>query len=516
MAWAIGTETPSNADRVDSHTAQNAATWNLLPLVLAFGFLLRVAVALNTDIFPHPDVPFQYLEQAHRLTFGYGIIPWEYVYGIRSWIIPGFIALILSTLSAIGLDSPFVYQPIIKLVFCGISLTLPLSVYRITQSLLDETSARLALVATSFWYEIVYVAHTPLADALAAYALFGALLYLFRPPSSSAVLAFGALAGLTLVLRYQLGPPVMVACAIATARWRWSGLSALATLALVLIIAGALDAYTWGLWFSSIVYNLELNFFQDVAGQFSREPAYFYLVALAATSLGAAYIGCLGLLLSWRQTWPLSALGFTVLLVFSLVSHKEVRFIFPLVPIYLIGIAALIAGPLLRVSRRTGTTARITLFLLAPIVLLLMMTATTAGTMLRIERDPLLRSYLLLSARDDVEGVIDESGRRWSLSGGYYYLHKNVPVYRRDMAPTTTIAMVLELPTRFATHWITRSDTAPSADYTLLFQVGDFRVWHRNSDVQQTEIAPGFTTNAPFPMEVENLAAISPKVKARW
>src|SRR4026207_2255575 len=105
MALPIDTETSLNAERVGSHTAKDRATWNLVPLVLAFGFVGRVAVGVRTGLFPHPDVPFQYLEQAHRLTFGYGIIPWEYAYGIRSWIIPGFIAFILSALSAIGLES---------------------------------------------------------------------------------------------------------------------------------------------------------------------------------------------------------------------------------------------------------------------------------------------------------------------------------------------------------------------------------------------------------------------------
>jgi GPI mannosyltransferase 3 len=516
MTQPIATEPSSNAVRVGSHTARNDTTWNLLPFVLAFAFLLRGAVGLGTDMFPHPDVSFQYLEQAHRLTFGYGIIPWEYVYGIRSWIIPGFIALILSALSAIGMDSPLVYQPVVKLIFCGISLVLPLNVYRIAQSILDETSARLAFVATSFWYEIVYVAHTPLADALAAYALFSALMYLFRPPSRTAMLAFGALAGLTLALRYQLGPPVVVACGIAAARWGWRGWPSLITLCVMLILAGALDAYTWGLWFSSIIYNLELNFVQDIAGRFSRDPPNYYLVALATTSLGAAYIGCLGLLLSWRRTWPLSAIGFTLLLMFSLVSHKEERFIFAFVPMYLTGIAALASGPHIRASIRSGPLARIALVLLIPSVLLLILTATTVGTIYKVQRDPLLRSYLFLSERDDVEGIIDDNGSRWFWSPGYYYLHKDVPIYRWDMAPTTTIAMVLEAPTRFATHWITRSDTSPSTDYTLLARIADVRIWRRNSDLHMIEIAPGYTTNAPFPMEAENLVSLSPKVKARW
>ena len=36
----------------------------------------------------HPDETIQYLEQAHRIVFGYGVVPWEFRYFIRSWLIP--------------------------------------------------------------------------------------------------------------------------------------------------------------------------------------------------------------------------------------------------------------------------------------------------------------------------------------------------------------------------------------------------------------------------------------------
>ena len=39
-----------------------------------------------------PDEIFQTLEQAHRLAFGYGIVPWEFRAGARSWLLPGLLA----------------------------------------------------------------------------------------------------------------------------------------------------------------------------------------------------------------------------------------------------------------------------------------------------------------------------------------------------------------------------------------------------------------------------------------
>ena len=58
-----------------------------------FWGIFAVAVALrvlwfNSYSAHHPDELIQYLEQAHRIVFGYGVVPWEFREFIRSWLIP--------------------------------------------------------------------------------------------------------------------------------------------------------------------------------------------------------------------------------------------------------------------------------------------------------------------------------------------------------------------------------------------------------------------------------------------
>ena len=72
-------------------------------LPLLFWLILLVAVALRLSAVTlygthHPDEAFQYLEQGHRLVFDYGLVPWEFRYFIRSWLIP----LMLSVPMALG------------------------------------------------------------------------------------------------------------------------------------------------------------------------------------------------------------------------------------------------------------------------------------------------------------------------------------------------------------------------------------------------------------------------------
>ena len=53
--------------------------WKYLLPVLALAFVARAAIALSGDFVLHPDEIIQYLEPAHRLVFGNGVIYWESV-----------------------------------------------------------------------------------------------------------------------------------------------------------------------------------------------------------------------------------------------------------------------------------------------------------------------------------------------------------------------------------------------------------------------------------------------------
>ena len=99
--------------------------WRLLPAVLALAFAVRAALALAGDFVLHPDEIMQYLEPAHRLAFGNGVVYWEYFYGARSWLVPGAVAGVLKLFDAAGLGQPWWYVDGVKLVFCALSLAIP-------------------------------------------------------------------------------------------------------------------------------------------------------------------------------------------------------------------------------------------------------------------------------------------------------------------------------------------------------------------------------------------------------
>src|SRR5687767_2471691 len=106
------------------------ATYKKLCWLLLAALIVRIAFALTADNLHYPDENFQYLEQAHRLVFGYGIVPWEYRFGVRSWLLPFLLSVPLYVTKWLHLDSPGLYIPLIKCLLCLLSVSLIYSAWR--------------------------------------------------------------------------------------------------------------------------------------------------------------------------------------------------------------------------------------------------------------------------------------------------------------------------------------------------------------------------------------------------
>ncbi len=122
-----------------------------MPCWLAIAFVLRAIVALSGDFVLHPDEIIQYLEPAHGLVFGNGVVFWEYYYGARNWLVPGMVAGVLWLSKLAGVGEPWFYIDAVKLMFCLLSLLIPWGVYHYSRSIVSESAARLALIFACLW-----------------------------------------------------------------------------------------------------------------------------------------------------------------------------------------------------------------------------------------------------------------------------------------------------------------------------------------------------------------------------
>lgn len=297
--------------------------WTVLA-ILAAGLLARAA-AFSPYAINHPDEAIQYLEQAHRLTFGSGVMPWEYRLGMRSWLVP----LLLAGPMWLGdriAPASLLYVILPRLLCAAIALAPLWAAYRIGRQL-SRRHALVALAVLTLWPESVYFSVHVLTETLSVAMFLPAAALLTGERTRGRVVAAGALLGLAVIFRFHYAPAAAVLVAFGLRRrwreWRWLALGAVApTLA-----SGAIDL-AMGQWpFAWMVNNLRYNIVEHRAASFGEFGPQAYLQMLwASWSIALAPI----VWLAWYGARRFPALGWATvanLAVHLLIGHKEYRFI---------------------------------------------------------------------------------------------------------------------------------------------------------------------------------------------
>ncbi|MBF2735765.1 MAG: hypothetical protein ISN26_06820 [Betaproteobacteria bacterium AqS2] len=430
--------------------AEAEPAWRYLPLCLAAALLLRLGLGLFTDAVIYPEELQQYLEQGHRFAFGYGVTTWEWEYGARSPLLPGFIALLLLPFKWTGLDDPVWYVPFVKAVFCCISLLIPWGLYHHARHQHGERAGRIALLLGCVCFYLLVFAARPLVEIVATCAVLGLLGLLGRPFArrNAGAIVFGAVLGLFAYLRHQYLPAfgmLWLAAVLAMPR-AWALRSALAG-ATVFGAGGVVDWIHWGLPFNKIYINILFNLVAD--DEIMAAWKWFYPQRLLFASAG----GWLLALWAWtrrpRSHLPVIAIALAVFIPHTVINNKEFRFVFPLLVLWIPAAAALLAE--LRTMRFSFVRRNLT-----PAFLVLQIgfgTLLAAGAV----KDFWLHRWGEVYKGDQRLGYLHNSPRylqaqRWlhrqeDLEGllvvhddhNYYHLHRDVPIYN-----TETYAEALE------------------------------------------------------------------------
>ena len=406
-----------------------------LGLVLIVALLLRLVGYLNYPSMHHPDELFQYLEQAHRLVFGYGIIPWEYREGTRSWLLPGALAGLMKLTASLGFSSPDAYLGVVATALSMLSLSVVivgfLWAYR-TQGVL---AAFVTTVLCSIWFELVYFAPKSLTEVVAAHLLVIAvyLAYPGQPVNGwRRLFIAGLLFGLIVSLRVHLAPALLVA-AIYICRLevkdKWVPL--VAGGALVLLFAGLLDAVTWDYPFQSLLANLRVNILEKRSHFYGVESWSFYIKQwLNIWGLAVIPMALLSLL-AMRRHVLLGLIAAAIVLTHMLFAHKEYRFVFPAVP-FVIMLVGLGTAEVLEwfkgfIRRRWAAATALAGIIIAWASVSAVLAVSDAYRYNWHLRHDELQAARYLHDREDLCGV-GLVGVHWLYSGGYTWLHRDVPV----------------------------------------------------------------------------------------
>ncbi len=493
-------------------------------LVLFVAAVPRVWAAIAEQGLFWPDEFYQSLEQAHRFAFGYGIVPWEFAEGARSWLFPGLIGILWKAMALVGLSSAPALVIGAKLAMAalsvfGVFLTMRLTlrlVERITENAeLVRWSAILAGLLAASFPALIFFGSKCMTETAAAPALVGAMLLVTKTRSSEEAataatsvretkrallrtFAAGAILSLAIFLRYQTGLFAVAMFLLVLSELRWKEALALAAGGVsVGILGGMLDAITWGKPFFSFVYYVQFHA-KGGANAWGVAPFPYYFLNTLRSCGPSAYVFAVGLLLAlprfYRQVLVLAA----CVLVHSFVDHKEYRFITPFIPLAAALTAAGVAWLVSFVEPRAKLQLTSVPLWLGLFVSSALFYRTTHLTFRRLGHPGLAANLgdegaSVWHAAEGINRLLWKAGALpetcgitvrfpWPSTGGFAYFHKDVPmVFDFDASARRGTNML-----------IARREYNPPENWALIEESREFGLFRREGPCDPVEAPRAF------------------------
>ena len=329
-----------------------------LPLAVCLFVALAVRVVL-IFLSPGPlraDEFFQYMEPAYHNLTGHGVFTWEWRVGIRSWLLPDIIVEILRAGHVLGLGYS---ADFVRIVLATGSLTVVAGFVYAGWVTEGRHGAWICGMAAALWPDMVNASFRTLGETVSGniMALSVMIIYIAmktrgkRNVGAPILCGFGVLVGLSFAFRFHLAPALLLEVAIVV---YLAGLRAVLPVAVGVFLPvcalGIVDYQTLGHPFQSIYKNFQMNVNEGVALRYGSMPVAFYLFALFHFWGGALIPVCW---LFWKGMSAhryMASIPLFILLYYSLISHKEISFIYAAVPLIIL-VSALALSALARCGR---------------------------------------------------------------------------------------------------------------------------------------------------------------------
>lgn len=356
----------------------------------------------------HPDQFFQYLEPAWGRLTGAGVETWEWIAGVRSWVLPGYHGAWMALLRRLGFAGPTIgflmqaHWAALSLFLVGAgwrggsliarrSLARPFGAAAGPRTMRSPGDAATfppsvatapaaapagwqggllgALLCALFPWLVLFSIQTLSELASSLCFVWGLVLVgevvegtpvpvaaARRAPCWDGTAGRAAWAGfwlsLATCLRIQHGPLVLVAVGWLLWSGRRDAFRPLLAGALVPVaIFGVVDRLTWGRFFASFVEYIDFNFIKQGASHFGTSSAAFYWQGFQHRLPVALPILALTALVGARAAWPFTGAALLLVGLLGTQAHKEERFVVLFWPLLLISAAGVAGGWL---ARRTA------------------------------------------------------------------------------------------------------------------------------------------------------------------
>ncbi|NHJ49730.1 MAG: hypothetical protein FK733_18205 [Asgard group archaeon] len=357
----------------------------LIILIVILSAIIRFIAAWYAGGFVHPDEVFQSLEMIHYRIYGeYGngqTIPWEYdesyqYGGARSWFFVLVLTVLYRFIMLFGTSDPLVLIFFARLFLSFFSITTVIVAYLFGKEIFSKQVGLVSAFLCGIWWFFPFWAARTMTDSIASDLLFLSIFLVYksiklkdRKKSIIASTISGITLGFAFMLRFPSGlmgfPLIITLIVQAIKKSRESPKEnmeqkrskqfliaflptisfALASIFMVLC-QGFLDLATWGDFLQSpinfFMYNIVegksaihgvakwSHYLYGFYNDFALEYLPFFLVFFA---IGLRFKD------KWKtKTWVWAIVLFWIVL-FSMLAHKEFRFIFIVLPLCFIFVA---------------------------------------------------------------------------------------------------------------------------------------------------------------------------------
>ena len=428
-----------------------------LTCLVVLGVVLRLLPTVFVPSINWGDEIFQTVEPAHRLVFGYGLVPWEYQLGMRFWLLPGVIAGLMEIARIIG-DGPQYYLGVTAIALGLLASAPVVCCFLWCRRAFGPGAAFVAAFAVAVAPELVYFGARTLNEVVAAHLLVIGFYLLepgYRVSSRPRLCAAAILLGVVCLMRINLGPAVAVLLLWgASGGWRQRLPALIAGGLTALGFGAALDWATLGYPLASIWRNLLYNLYYGVSAEFSVDPNFYYLWGELGVWLAAAPFVLVLIGLGARRIPILLVTALMVIAVHSGIAHKEYRFIYPAILLLMVlaavGLAQLTSGAAQWLHRRgvrqgaaTALSASVLIGYWSVVSYNVWSGATLADLRQRAHDELVAMSFVHDMPKLCGVGLYGEEA--WVRYGGYTYLHRPVPMYwPRDAAELSAAAAAFD------------------------------------------------------------------------
>ncbi|CAB4292832.1 unnamed protein product [Prunus armeniaca] len=313
--------------------------------VFALCFAFRIANALLVQTYFNPDEHWQALEVAHRITFGYGHLTWEWEKGIRSYLHPLLFALLYKLLAVLGLDTPWFMVRAPRLFQSFFSAFGDLYLYKLSVILFGHCVAKWALFSQLTNWFMFYCLTRTLSNSLETVLTLVSLYYwpCMRPSSSKLPLESRKWGLIIAALACAIRPTSaiiwlyvgLLELFVTRDKLRFIFLEVAPMGLLVLGITFLLDRLMYGSWVLVPLNFLKFNFLSAGGDYYGTHKWHWYFTqGFTVMIFSFLPFSVAGIMQS--KHWKLSGLIVWVLGLYSVLGHKEFRFVLPVLPIALI------------------------------------------------------------------------------------------------------------------------------------------------------------------------------------